>query len=100
VFVVAPIATFDPATPDGAAIPVEERPGRDLQAYATGTRLARARVWNRGNDVVPGAWIERIVTEMGAFGSTDGPGLTAALAEREARRPIGAPLAGPAGGAA
>jgi methylthioribose-1-phosphate isomerase len=100
VFVVAPIATFDPASPDGAAIPVEERPGRDLQTYATGTRLERARVWNRGNDVVPAAWIERIVTEMGAFEPTDAPGLAAALAERETRRPIGAPIVVADGGAA
>jgi methylthioribose-1-phosphate isomerase len=92
VFVVAPVATFDPATPDGTAIPVEERPGRDLQTYATGTRLPRARVWNRGNDVIPAAWIRRIVTEMGVFEPTDAAGLTAALNAREARRPIDAPV--------
>jgi methylthioribose-1-phosphate isomerase len=88
VFVTAPIATYDPATPDGAAIPVEERPGRELQTYATGTRLARARVWNRGNDVVPAAWVHRIVTEVGVFEPTDRAGLATGLAEREARRPV------------
>jgi methylthioribose-1-phosphate isomerase len=93
VFVAAPIATFDAATPDGAAIPVEERPSRDLQTHVTGTRLARAKAWNRGNDVVPAAWVQRIVTEMGVFEPADGAGLTAALAEREARRPIETPTA-------
>lgn len=88
VLVSAPIATFDPGTADGRAIPVEERPGRDLQTHATGTRLARARVWNPGSDVVPAAWIESIVTEMGVLAPTDGPGLARALAEREARRSI------------
>jgi methylthioribose-1-phosphate isomerase len=92
VFVVAPIVTFDAETPDGAAIPVEERPGRELQTYATGTRLARARVWNRGNDVIPVAWVHRIVTEMGVFDPTDAAGLTARLAERESRRPTDAPV--------
>ncbi len=91
VFVAAPIATFDRGTPDGDAIPVEERPGRDLQTYATGTRLARARAWTRGNDVVPAAWIGRIVTEMGVFEPSDVDGLSAALVERESRRPIAAP---------
>jgi methylthioribose-1-phosphate isomerase len=88
VFVVAPIATFDPATTDGMLIPVEERPGRDLQTHVTGTRLARARAWNRGNDVVSAGWVEGIVTEVGVFQPSDGGGLAEALAEREARRPI------------
>jgi methylthioribose-1-phosphate isomerase len=97
VFVVAPIATFDPVTPDGAAIPVEERPGRDLQTYATGTRLSRARVWNRGNDVIPAAWVHRFVTEMGVFEPSDAAGLGVALDAREARRPIDAPVPAVAG---
>jgi methylthioribose-1-phosphate isomerase len=97
VFVVAPITTFDPATPDGAAIPVEERPGRDLQSYATGTRLPRARVWNRGNDVIPAGWVHRIVTETGVHEPTDAAGLSAALEAREARRPIDAPVSVAAG---
>jgi methylthioribose-1-phosphate isomerase len=88
VFVVAPIATFDPTTPDGASIPVEERPSRDLQTYVTGTRLPRVRGWNRGNDVIPAAWIDGIVTEMGVFGPTDTDALTTALEERESRRPV------------
>jgi methylthioribose-1-phosphate isomerase len=100
VFVVAPIATFDPATHDGAAIRLEERPGRDLQTYATGTRLPRARSWNRGNDVVPAAWIHRIITEMGVFEPTEAAGLGGALEAREARRPVAAPEPVSAGGAA
>jgi methylthioribose-1-phosphate isomerase len=91
VFVTAPIATFDPETPDGTEVPMEERPGRELQTYVTGTRLPRARAWNRGNDVVPAAWVHRIVTEMGVFEPSDAAGLGAALEAREARRPIDAP---------
>ncbi|MET0771781.1 MAG: hypothetical protein ABWZ82_01745 [Candidatus Limnocylindrales bacterium] len=98
VFVAAPIATFDPTTADGAAIPVEDRPGRDLQTHVTGTRLPRARGWNRGNDVVPAGWVHRIVTEMGVFEPADATGLGAALDEREARRPIDLPATVAAGG--
>ena len=64
VFVAAPIATFDPATPDGAAIPVEDAAWprspdlRDRHA----PRHGRVR-WNRGNDVCPPAWVHRVVTE-------------------------------------
>ncbi len=88
VFVTAPIATLDPTTADGGAIPVDDRPGRELQAHVTGTRLARARAWNPGSDVIPAAWVALIVTEMGPFAPGDGEGLGAALVEREARRPI------------
>jgi methylthioribose-1-phosphate isomerase len=100
VFVVAPIATFDPTTPDGHAIPTDDRPARDLQTYATGTRLARSRAWNPGADVVPAAWVGSIVTEMGVFAPTDGAAMTAALEEREVRRPIEASMPAAAGAGA
>lgn len=88
VFVTAPIATFDPGTAEGRAIPHDDRPARDLQTYATGTRLARARAWNPAADIVPATWVARLVTEMGVFDPGDAAGLAAALAEREARRPL------------
>lgn len=88
VFATAPIATFDAGTPDGRAIPVDDRPTRDLQLYTTGTRLARTKGWNPAADVVPAAWVERLVTEMGAFAPDDLDGLSTALAEREARRRV------------
>jgi methylthioribose-1-phosphate isomerase len=92
VFVTAPIATFDATIADGRAIPTDDRPGRDLQTYATGTRLARARTWNPGVDVVPATWIRAIVTEMGPFAPGDAHGLSAALEERERRRAFAAPI--------
>jgi methylthioribose-1-phosphate isomerase len=87
-YVTAPISTYDPDTADGAAIPVEDRPSRDLQTHVTGTRLARTRGWNPGTDVVPAAWITAIVTEMGVFAPHDEQGLRGALEEREARRRV------------
>ncbi|MEZ4596539.1 MAG: hypothetical protein R3C32_06665 [Chloroflexota bacterium] len=94
VFVVTPIAAFDPTTPDGTAIPVDERPARDLQTFVTGTRLPRARAWNPGADVMPAGWLHAIVTEMGSFAPADGAAMTAALEEREARRPCATPSGG------
>jgi methylthioribose-1-phosphate isomerase len=91
VIVGAPITTFDPATADGTAIPLEDRASRELQTYVTGTRLPRVRGWNPGADVVPATWIASIVTEMGVFAPTDGGRLASALEEREARRPIEVP---------
>ena len=60
--------------------------GRDLQTHATGTRPARARAWNPGSDVVPAAWIESIVPEVGVIAPTDGAGFSSAPTRGEAGR--------------
>jgi methylthioribose-1-phosphate isomerase len=57
-YVVAPTTTLDPSTPDGAAIPIEERDPGEIT-----TRFA-AR--NPAFDVTPGDLITAIVTEEGA----------------------------------
>jgi methylthioribose-1-phosphate isomerase len=56
-YVVAPTSTLDPDTPDGAAIPIEERSGDEV------TRHFPAR--NPAFDVTPAALIAAIVTELG-----------------------------------
>jgi methylthioribose-1-phosphate isomerase len=56
-YVVAPTSTLDPATPSGAAIPIEERDGTELSAYFP------AR--NPAFDVTPATLIAAIVTEEG-----------------------------------
>ncbi len=56
-YVVAPTTTFDPATPDGAAIPIEERDPGEIT-----TRFA-AR--NPAFDVTPADLITAIITEEG-----------------------------------
>jgi methylthioribose-1-phosphate isomerase len=56
-YVVAPTTTLDPATPDGAAIPIEERDPGEIT-----TRFA-AR--NPAFDVTPAGLITAIVTEEG-----------------------------------
>ena len=55
--IVAPSSTVDPATPDGAAIPIEERDASEV----TGRFTAR----NHAFDVTPAELITAIVTEEG-----------------------------------
>jgi methylthioribose-1-phosphate isomerase len=56
-YVVAPSSTFDPATPDGAAIPIEERDPAEI--------TSRFPARNPAFDVTPAALITAIVTESG-----------------------------------
>jgi methylthioribose-1-phosphate isomerase len=56
-YVVAPTSTVDPATPDGGAIPIEERDPAEV--------TSRFRARNPAFDVTPAALIAAIVTEDG-----------------------------------
>jgi methylthioribose-1-phosphate isomerase len=56
-YVVAPTSTIDPATPTGAEIPIEERPGSEL--------TSRFAARNPAFDVTPAALVTAIVTEHG-----------------------------------
>jgi methylthioribose-1-phosphate isomerase len=91
--VAAPLTTFDPATPTGAEIPIEER-GEDEVLTVEGVnesgRLARVRVapvgaraLNPAFDVTPHGLITGIVTEIGIVPAS-AAGIAAAL-ERAGR---------------
>jgi methylthioribose-1-phosphate isomerase len=56
-YVVAPSSTFDSATPDGTAIPIEERDPAEI--------TSRFPARNPAFDVTPAALITAIVTESG-----------------------------------
>jgi methylthioribose-1-phosphate isomerase len=56
-YVVAPTSTIDPATPDGAAIPIEERDPAEVSA--------RFPARNPAFDVTPANLITAVVTENG-----------------------------------
>jgi len=66
--VAAPLSTIDRATPNGTAIPLEERSGDELLAYQ-GHMIAPAGVgaYNPVFDVTPAALIDVLVTETGAL---------------------------------
>ncbi|AOV17205.1 S-methyl-5-thioribose-1-phosphate isomerase [Acidihalobacter aeolianus] len=71
--VVAPTSTIDMATPDGAAIPIEERPEEELLSFAgKAVAAAGASAWNPVFDVTPADLIDAIVTEVGVV---EHPGL-------------------------
>ncbi len=64
--VAAPVSTIDRGATDGSAIPIEQRPEREVltvggQAIAPG----EANAWNPAFDVTPAALIDAIVTERG-----------------------------------
>jgi methylthioribose-1-phosphate isomerase len=72
-YVVAPLSTFDPATPDGAAIPIEEREAKEIGAPSG------VRVYNPAFDVTPARLITGLVTEVGLILSPDRQNVEAAL---------------------
>ena len=58
-FVAAPVSTIDPATPDGACIPIEERDPSELGADVPAVNFAF--------DVTPAGLVTAIVTEAGVL---------------------------------
>ena len=71
-YVLAPTSTIDPATPDGAAIPIEERAAREVTTWR-GHASAPAGVgaWNPAFDVTPAELITAIVTDRGIVAPRD-----------------------------
>jgi methylthioribose-1-phosphate isomerase len=67
-YVLAPSSTVDPATPDGASIPIEERDPDEVRA-PMGRHAAPDGVpaWNPAFDVTPASLITAIVTDRGVL---------------------------------
>ncbi len=86
--VCAPLSSVDLATPDGDAIPIEDRPADEV-TIIRGQRIAPVdtAVRNPSFDVTPADLISAIVTEEGALRAPYGPALREAMDRREARRP-------------
>ena len=58
-YVAAPVSTIDPATPDGSAIPIEERDPAEV--------LTGGDAFNPAFDVTPAELVTAIVTEAGVL---------------------------------
>jgi methylthioribose-1-phosphate isomerase len=58
-YVAAPVSTIDPATPDGASIPIEERDPDEV--------LPGGDAFNPAFDVTPAELVTAIVTEAGVL---------------------------------
>jgi methylthioribose-1-phosphate isomerase len=86
--VAAPVTTLDPATPDGAAIPIEERDGAEvvgLPLPGGGTALlapAGVPALYPAFDVTPSDLVDAIVTERGISERPHAAGLARLLAVR------------------
>jgi methylthioribose-1-phosphate isomerase len=71
-YVAAPSSTVDVATPDGAAIPIEERAADEVASLGgRRTAPAGARIWNPAFDVTPAALVTAIITDRGVFAPSD-----------------------------
>ncbi len=80
-YVAAPLSTVDLATPDGAAIPIEERSAAEV-TDVFGTRIApdETAAANPAFDVTPAELITAIITEVGVVEPPFEAGLAAAMA--------------------
>ena len=65
-YVAAPLSTIDLMTPDGSAIPIEERPEREV-THVGASRLTPvgATIRNPAFDVTPAKFVTAIITERG-----------------------------------
>jgi methylthioribose-1-phosphate isomerase len=86
-YVAVPISTVDLATPDGDAIPIEERAAKEV-LLLRGVPVAPmdTAVRNPSFDVTPADLITGIVTDEGVIRAPYGEGLAEAVVRRELRR--------------
>jgi len=90
--VCAPLSSVDLETPDGAAIPIEDRSAAEVTEIR-GVHIAPAgtEVRNPAFDVTPAELITAIVTEEGVLRAPYATALREAMDRREARRAAGRP---------
>jgi methylthioribose-1-phosphate isomerase len=80
-YVAAPLSTIDPATADGAAIPIEERLAAEVTTLAgVAVTPAGADALNLAFDVTPAELVTAIVTEVGVLEPPYGESIARALA--------------------
>lgn len=81
-YVAAPLSTIDTVTPDGTAIPIEERPAQEVTCL-TGQPVSPdgVPVYNFAFDVTPAQYISGIITEAGVLHAPYGPAIARALHE-------------------
>jgi methylthioribose-1-phosphate isomerase len=71
-YVAAPTSTIDPATADGAGIPIEERAAEEVTGWRGHPAVPRgATVWNPAFDVTPAELVTAIITDRGVFAPGD-----------------------------
>jgi len=82
-YVVAPTSTFDPRVPNGARIPIEERPAEEVsEGFGRRTAPRGVAVYNPAFDVTPAELVTAIITEVGVLERPDRVGVDRLLRER------------------
>ena len=67
-YIAAPASTFDPGTPDGDGIVIEERDPQEVHGYGQERfTAAGARAWNPAFDVTPHDLVTAFITEHGVL---------------------------------
>ncbi|QEY32100.1 S-methyl-5-thioribose-1-phosphate isomerase [Synechococcus sp. RSCCF101] len=67
-YVCAPRSSIDTATASGGAIPIEERPAREITHWRdTAMAAPGARIWNPAFDITPAELVTGLITEDGVL---------------------------------
>jgi methylthioribose-1-phosphate isomerase len=73
-YVAAPRSTYDPATADGASIPIEERRPDEVRRVGGATLAApAAAIWNPAFDVTPAELVTGYITDAGLLTAAELP---------------------------
>jgi methylthioribose-1-phosphate isomerase len=82
-YIAAPTSTFDPATLDGDAIPIEQRDPKEItHGFGRQTAPDGVDVYNPAFDVTPAELIRAIICEKGIIRPVTGEGIAQMLADR------------------
>jgi methylthioribose-1-phosphate isomerase len=80
-YVAGPLSTFDPATPDGRSIVVEERHADEVRTFAGQYSAPEdIAVWNPAFDVTPAELIDAFITDVGVLLPPYGDSIARAVA--------------------
>lgn len=85
-YVACPLSTLDLSIPDGAAIPIEERPPEEVTGYRDCQWAASGvQVVNPSFDVTPAELVSALITEKGIIHAPDAAKLGALMAALQGR---------------
>lgn len=70
-YVAAPLTTLDPRTPDGDAVPIEERPGDACRYLEEGLLPEGGATWEPAFDVTPADLVTCLITDRGTVEDPD-----------------------------
>ncbi len=66
-YVAGPLSSFDPETPDGASIDIEERSADEVLHFGSSIVAPDVEAWNPAFDVTPAELITAFITDLGVL---------------------------------